>query len=487
MKNQKNLRKKILRVSLMIFTIALLVGGFFASSLPSELADFIYGSASLGGLAMAGIAGSVIEGGGTAGDGIATTQEVIAGTDHLDVYDLSKQVTMCRPEDAPLDQLMRKLGGDTPTKSQRFEFYRATQNDCIYTTHATAITGKGAAGGGFVLTLSANASDLLPNDVIAFENEAVLGHKWDYKGQVAAVAAVPLVVQILSKISATTYNAIVVNDNGEASYTVTIPASSNIFCIGNAQNETEVMSEAFNLLPLKDANYAQRFMKTVAESDYQAIIDKEVNWGLAQYRNASMYSLRSQIELAMLTGQMRLLDAHGDGKEIYFTGGFEHFIGDRVVDYDGIQPTLQDMQNLGKEVFSNTNGSAERYMFLSPTAMQKILAIPQLVPTGSNVTHLLQTVDAVDLKGEKIGFTIKKVDTGYGFINLVMHRGLTRRRDNTGYVVDIANIRRRVLDPLKVTTYDLEKLGKAKATANVLEECVGLEFQNMDTMQLVKF
>lgn len=486
MKKRKQFNLSFLKVSLIVFSIALLVGGLFSSYLPTELADLLFGNIGLGSLVAAvGIGGEVTTDGG-AGEGVATTTSVSEKAEELNKYDLDKQVIMCRPEDVPLDQLLRRLGGGSPSKSQRFEFYRATQNDSIYTTHATAITGKGKAGGGFVLTLDSAAYDLLPTDVIAFADESLLGYKWNHKGQVGATPEVPLVVYILKKLTPTTYDAIVINDNADVAYTVNIPANSIMFTIGNAQNETAVMTDAFNLLPVKDANYAQRFMKTVAESDYQAMIDKEVNWGIAQYRNASMYSLRSQIELAMFIGQMRLDDPKGDGHEVYYTGGFENFIGDRVTDYNGVQPTLQDMQTLGKEVFSNTNGSAERFMFLSPTAMQKILAIPQFIPTGSNV-NLLQTADAVDLKGEKIGFSVKKIDTGYGIINLVPHRGLTRRRENTAYVIDIANVRRRVVEKLAAKTYDLEELAISKSTAIVLSECVGLEFQNMDTMQLLKF
>lgn len=292
----------------------------------------------------------------------------------------------------------------------------------------------------------------------------------------------PILNTIVKKTNATTYEAIVVNQK-DASTAITIANNAQFFCIGNAKNEEDVLNEAYNLMPKKDANYAQRFMNLVSETDYQAIIDKEAEWGLEQYRLSSMYSFRTSIELSLFCGIRRVVENATQG-QVYFTGGLDDFLKNRVLASisKSTNLTLSDIQDWGKQVFTDSNGSSERYMFVSPNFMQKILAIPELYTANNTI---LRVTDAMDLANNKLGFSVRKLDTGYGIINLVLHKGLTGRRDNRGYIVDITNMRRRTLEPATAVTYDLEKLLIKKAKAIVLQECSGIEVQNIDTMGIV--
>lgn len=404
-------------------------------------------------------------------------------TQELNKFTVEKQVKWCRPDNAPLDQLLRMLNNNAETRSQRFEFYSATQNKKIYTV-ASAVAQASSDPIQFTLTMASSVDDLLEDDVLASADTTKAGYSFNaISGTViSSTPDVPLILQIVKKTNATTYEAIVVNQK-DASTAITIANNAQFFCIGNAKNEEDVLNEAYNLMPKKDANYAQRFMNLVSETDYQAMIDKEAEWGLEQYRLSSMYSFRTSIELSLFCGIRRVVENATQG-QVYFTGGLDDFLKNRVLASisKSTNLTLSDIQDWGKQVFTDSNGSSERYMFVSPNFMQKILAIPELYTANNTI---LRVTDAMDLANNKLGFSVRKLDTGYGIINLVLHKGLTGRRDNRGYIVDITNMRRRTLEPATAVTYDLEKLLIKKAKAIVLQECSGIEVQNIDTMGIV--
>ncbi|MDO5759963.1 MAG: hypothetical protein Q4Q06_02935 [Bacteroidota bacterium] len=423
-------------------------------------------------------------------------------TEELDVFDVEKQVKVCRPDNAPLDQLIRMESNSRPTKSQVFEFWSATQNDGKYTLSSNTSninSAKRTTGSGndipdvFQIELANEAYDLLPDDVLACGDITANGFARNYKNNLSRgnTPTTPLILQVVEKVDGKNYKVIVVNGDESTNSNATDLAINDktFFRIGTAKNEEDVLSEAFNLMPKKDGNFAQRYMKVVSESDYQAMIEKEANWGLEQYRSASMYAHRMEVELSQFIGQRRKITQSSDKGDVYFTGGFDDFLLDNVITHNlnlsSGSPTvltLQDVQEWGRRVFSNSNGGQERYMFVSPLFMQQILNIPQLMTANNTI---LRVTDAMDLKGQKLGFSIRKLDTGYGIINLVMHKALAGRRDYRGYIIDITNIRRRVLQSAIAKRVDLEAILKKKAKAIILEECCGLEIQNIDTMLLV--
>ena len=317
-----------------------------------------------------------------------------------------------------------------------------------------------------------------------------LGYHWGGSSVAPASATVPLIIQIVGKTAANEYKAIVVNDGGTG-ITITIPKGSTFFRIGNAKDELDVMNDAFNLMPKVDFNYAQRFMKVVSESDYQARIGKEATWGLEEYRRSCMYAFLSEIELSGFIGQRRLVQPYQDKGEVFYTGGAEDFLSiiasHNLTTGTGSSKTnnplkLADIQDWGRKVFSTINGSTERYMFVSPIFMQAILNIPELQSANNTI---LRVTDAVDLENKKLGFSIRKLDTGYGIINLVMHKGLAKRRDYRGYIFDLENIQRCILDPAQTRKVDLEEKLIKKANAYIIQECSGLKFQNVESMGMI--
>lgn len=477
--------KKSLKICLGIFSLILAVGAVFNYLFAPEndVLSFLFGSSTMS-LAMAGVTGRM------ASPRSQSVQDTLENTDtqELDRWDIEKQVTVCRPDNAPLDQLIRMESNTRATKSQVFEFWSATQNDGIYKISTGTATTElvGELPKDFTITLDAAASDLLVDDVLGCADIVTDGYSWSHRDIILnTTATVPMVIQIVDKVSATEYKAIFVNGNGGTPIQTVSLDGKTFFRIGNAKNEEDVLNEAYNLMPKKDGNYAQRFMKVCSETDYQALIEKEANWGLEQYRSASLYAHRMEVELSQFIGQRRHITPYSGKGEVYYTGGFDDFLKDRIsveTLTNGAALTLERIQEWGREVFSNSNGSAERYMFISPLFMQEILKVPQLMTANNSI---LCVTDAMDLKGEKLGFSVRRLDTGYGIINLVMHKGLAGRRDYRGYIIDTTNIRRRVLQSAIAKKVDLEEKLIKKANAIIIEECCGLEIQNADTMRII--
>lgn len=492
-----NKRLRILLGSLsIILTIGMILSYLF--SLNGEIVRLLFGGIGGGLLAMPLPTGTgTIPPTGTPTDPTTQTVEKTVSdpdTEELDQWDVDKKVLWKKADNAPLNCLTRRIRKTKNINSQVFKFWTSTQNDGIYETKAasgsnTVITAKGAEAGGFDLPLAVSASDLLKDDVLGMvidDTTKSLGYSWDEKGSLVSQSPlVPVIIQIVGKVDNSNYKAIVVNDKGGVNDTISIPMGSTFFRIGNAKDELDVMNDAFNLMPRIDANFAQRFMKVVSESDYQSRIGKEATWGLEDYKRACMYAFIHEIELSMFVGQRRTVRPYTDKGEVYYTGGFDDFLKGNVINHVLSSLTnlkLTDLQDWGRRVFTTTNGSAERYMFVSPLFMQRILAIPELMSANNTI---LRATDAMDLEGHKLGFSLRKLDTGYGIINLVMHKGLAGRRDYRGYIIDLENIQRCILDPAQTKKVDLEEKLIKKANAYIIEECSGLKIQNIDSMALV--
>ena len=492
---RKNIRF-VLGIFSLILTIGAVLGYIFAPD--NAVVEFLFGSTGLMAMALPAGVGTKPPTGTPTDPTTQTAEGTINDpeTKELDKWDVDERVLWARPDINPLNCLTRRLRKTKTINSQKFKFWTATQNEGIYTTDsANDITATSAQDGAFDLKLDANYNDLLIDDVLGMVLDMTsttpnLGYHWGGSSVAPASATVPLIIQIVGKTAANEYKAIVVNDGGTG-ITITIPKGSTFFRIGNAKDELDVMNDAFNLMPKVDFNYAQRFMKVVSESDYQARIGKEATWGLEEYRRSCMYAFLSEIELSGFIGQRRLVQPYQDKGEVFYTGGAEDFLSiiasHNLTTGTGSSKTnnplkLADIQDWGRKVFSTINGSTERYMFVSPIFMQAILNIPELQSANNTI---LRVTDAVDLENKKLGFSIRKLDTGYGIINLVMHKGLAKRRDYRGYIFDLENIQRCILDPAQTRKVDLEEKLIKKANAYIIQECSGLKFQNVESMGMI--
>lgn len=484
--------KKKLKILLGIFSMVLTIGAIFGYLFApdNELVAILFGNSTvLMAMALPVGAGTKPQTGTPTDPNTQTVEKTVNDPDtkELNIWDVDERVLWQRPDINPLNCLTRRVKKSKTINSQKFKFWTATQNEGIYVADSAAdITAKPAEDGGFDLLLAANYSDLLVDDVLGMvidDNTKALGYHWGNSTTAPTVATVPVIVQIVGKTAANNYKAVLINDGGTGK-TITIPKGSTFFRIGNAKDELDVMNDAFNLMPKVDFNYAQRFMKVVSESDYQARIGKEATWGLEEYKRACMYAFLQEIELSGFIGQRRVMQPYTDKGEVFYTGGAEDFLS--VIATHNLSSTttlkLSDIQDWGQKVFSTINGSTERYMFVSPKFMQQILNIPELQSANNTI---LRVTDAMDLENKKLGFSIRKLDTGYGIINLVMHKGLAKRRDYRGYIFDLENVTRCILDPAQTRKVDLEEKLIKKANAYIIQECSGLRFQNVESMGMI--
>lgn len=411
----------------------------------------------------------------------------------LDMWDVDDEVKMLRTSNNPLDTLIRYISDSLPADSQRVKFWSAKQNESLYKVAEEATAPE---KGTFTITLTAVADDLGTDDILSFKDVAIKGRSYEpANGSYSTENDVPLALQVvdkttvlLNKNNVTQITVIALNNDGNAN-AITIPAGAEMFGRGNAKNEEDVLSYEYHLRPQETYNFCQRYMKVISESKFQNKVKKEAKWSLQELKGAAAFAFRREIELTSFVGVRSIIKDSPTGTgEKYTAGGIEDFAKGRILDSvdTALNPlTFSSLQNWGKQLFASCNGSDERYAFASPNVMGRILAMFDEKNYGDNT--ILRVCDAVDLNNEKIGFSIKKIDTGYGYINLVLHRALADRRDKRLYFVDLDNIRRRVHTPAKITQYDLSKILRKNANAMILEECSCLEFLNPETMGYVDF
>lgn len=427
-----------------IMVLALVVGTVFSA-----------GASLLGvALAMSGVAGTV------------TTESAAAASPELLRPDISKVVSKIRPDDTPLDTMLREIGAGDKAESWKIDFYENTARSNSDTI-TVAITA-GAAG----------PRDLTVSNVTNWNVDDI-----GYLPDVYAVGSsgAKLRVQVIDKnIAAGTIRVIALNGSFPSGSQVAIVPSISltnsvraIYCIGNAKEETAAQTAAYQMMPSKTYNYCQVHMAQVEESVYEALQAKEVNYGLVDFKADSIYDMKMKADLTTLLGTRGHIYDPQTGKFKYFSGGLQYFATQKAVTYS-LGNTTTDVFSANKFIdiaeymFADTNGSSSRVWL----AGSKQLAAMMKVPT------IAKQVEAGNTE-IKFGVKFNVIDTAFGQFYLKLHKGLNLvGHSYDGFILDPTKIRRRELLPLNWKELKLEDAGISKVKAWRLEETFACEFRN---------
>jgi len=395
--------------------------------------------------------------------GTVDTETATAASGELLLTDISKVISQIRPDDTPLDTMLREIGAGDKAEAWKFEFYENTTRS-IGDLVKTAFTA-GAAG----------AKDLEVGNVTNWNVDDVI-----YVPSIFAVGSSgpKLRMQVIDKnISANTIQVIALNGTVSGNLTIvpSIADESPIYCIGNAKDETAAQTAAYQMLPGKTYNYAQVHMAQVEESVYQALHLKEVPYGLLEFKADSIYDLKMKADLASLLGTRQHRYDPKTGKMKYFSGGLIEFAG-KSLDYSKASTATNLLSgnkfiDWAESMFADNNGSSKRVLL----AGSKLIAGLMKVPTIQK---------QVEAKNTEIIFGVKYniIDTAFGQIGIKMHKGLNLvGHEYDGFILDPTKIRRRELLPMSWKELKLEDAGISKVKAWKLEDTFGCEFRNPGT------
>lgn len=461
-------KTKFLFMSIVTIICFVFIGTVY--SLDVSFTDILLNSIS--GVSYAAVAGAV------------TTQNIAAESSELLDNPLSQKITQIQPAKFPMDTIIRKVALHKKSRGWKPEWY-AVDSRTTTTQTALAIRASVDEGGDGVDSgsLADYDGDTTAPPTFAVKVDSVASINIDdnmmFDGILDAGTTsnptpyVYLQGHVIAKDTSTnTLTMMMLTDNGLIPND--IPIDTTLVRIGNAKLEVDAITTPFTVFPEKKFNYQQVHMNQVEESIYARLHEKEINWGMADYRAQSLYDLRRSFESTSFFGKRKRMTIDTDYK--YFSGGILNYIQQHY-NYTAGTITNSTIMGLSKQVFSGDAGSEKRFFFMGKDLVEafgKSEIVSKQIDAGS--TEVL------------FGITFNKIVTNFGVLLCIHHKlfdtvpGWTSR----GAIIDMTQIEKHVFTPMEVNQVDFRKTGIRKVTANILEETFCLGTRYPDTHCVVK-
>jgi hypothetical protein len=396
----------------------------------------------------------------TTTDGVAVVGKNGIAKPAMNKPSTSEKLAKIGWSNAPLDTFLRHIGKAT-SKSDTYQFYSVTARgvQCV-------------AAGGEIGAEDKNVAVSLTSGVHCLSKSGVLVVPTLNVGADAVTAATAAKKPLRLRINSVDYgkNIIYVTPLN-TKLKVTIPAGTILYRAGVACDQHIAMTEDPQATPTKDYNFCQRFLYTVSENMYQRMQEKEVEYGLNDYKDQALYDLRLDTEKAAFFGGgaedgENFVDADSNRRVLHMRGLLDFDIQDIERDGEDVDTFLNTVM---EKMFAVNNGSAERLMFYGA----------EFATALANCKWWQKQLEANKTDVEW-GVTWKIIESNFGTVRAVYDPALslTGPYSNCAFIVDPAHIRFVEQLPLTERKLDLQKAGISNTNDIVLEESVTLEVTN---------
>lgn len=378
---------------------------------------------------------------------------------------VSEKLAKIEPSRTPLDTLLRNIGSGK-TNSDQFEFYSVHARGLNATVESTTVEGdllsiKLKDG---CHCLSKDANVFVPS--LQVSNGAI--------ATASPLATDPLRLHIVDINYGTGYITAVV-----VSKKVTAAAAKAALTDGivlqryaSAKDQDAAISNDPMATPVKDVNYCQRNLCTISQNVYQALQDKEVEYGIAEFKAQALTDFRAQAEYAVIFGDApeggAIVDPNTQKRKLFMRG----LLSFDILKYVQGEEKVDEYLNIAmQKVFENNNGSEKRLLLYGPEFATSL--------ANSGVWQHQLEAGKTEVKW---GITWKVIESNFGTLMAIMHPGLgVAGYGKAAIVVDPANIRRIEQVPLTMENLDLKKAGIRNSEDVLLEESFTLEVTNPKT------
>jgi len=384
-----------------------------------------------------------------------------AASDTLYRPKISNVVSLVRPDQFPLDTILREVGivGDCP--SETYKFYSSAVRGVTDTMTAEHVQANVKSA---VIEIT-NAHIWLPDDIGVCPDITVDSAEFRFK--VMAVDTTGLTITILA-INGTGAGGV-----GTGAYVPALANATKITRIGNAKGELDAQNTPYANFLTDTENYVQIFMCQVEESLVSMAHNKEVEWNINDFKQDAIFDMRRMAELTMLFGypKLDLLDTIAQ-KKVNLMGGARHFITGEITyghDTAGTNATFNSWCNT---IFSGNNGSDRRYLFGGTDFMEWLMNIPFIEKRMAfNKTEAIA------------GIKFRVIDTIFGELYVRRHQAFS---DVNGWsynalVLDMPNVERRIRTPMQTKKLNLEETGVRMVESIRIHEAWTMAFRNPET------
>ena len=401
---------------------------------------------------------------GTVGTHVVNDAHTAATTQEINRPSVSKKLAKIGWSNAPLDTMLRNIGKGS-TNSDKFEFPSVSARDV-----------KCKVGGSAAVTLGTSAVDItLSEGVHCLSKSGVLVvPTYNVSNKAAGAtkngepATNPLMLHIVDVDYAN--NKIKVLPINATSGSIAV--ATEMYRSGIACDQDTAITDDPQAMPVKDYNYCQRFLCTISENAYQAMQDKDVEYGLNDFKEQAIFDFRLQSEAAAIFGGgavagENFIDPVTYKRKLHMRG---------VLDF-GIQslPATTDedvdayLNRVMESLFSVNNGSEERILLYGAGFATKL----------ANSKWWTKQLEANKTE-MKWGVTWKMVESNFGRLRGIMDPALSLfgPYKNCALVIDPAHLRVVEQVPMQERSLDLQKAGIRNSHDVVLEESITLELTN---------
>lgn len=380
---------------------------------------------------------------------------------------VSTKLSKLMPSNYPIDTFLRQIGKGS-TNSDKYEFYsivargvKAKLKEQSSAETDSPVTLKLSEG---IQSLSLDGDLLVPTYNVSTASGSPVATK-----VADGVAVRPLQLHIVGiDYGKKTIDVIGINAPAPA-----MDADTEIYRMASAKDQDAAISNDPMATPTKDFNFCQRNLCTISENAFQALQDKEIDYGMTEFKEQALYDFRYQAEITSIFGSTYhkgdLIDPNTQKRKLHMRGLMDFGIQTIA---RGAEETVEEFLNRSQQqIFSNNNGSEKRLLLYGPEFAT------ELANSGAWSKQLEAGKTEV-----KWGITWKTIESNFGTVLGLMHNTLGM----VGYgraaiLIDPANVRRIEQVPLSMQDLDLKKAGIRNSKDVLLEEAWTLEVTNPAT------
>ena len=379
---------------------------------------------------------------------------------------------------APLDTMLRNIGKGT-TKSDKYEFYSVAARgvECV-------VGGEGVTINNFStttdITLASGVDCLSKDGILLVPSINVVAEEVKALENGKKVAVKPLMLHIVD-IDYKNNGTITVMPLNASKGSATLAATAKMFRAGVACDQDVAKTDDPQAMPTKDYNYCQRMLCTVSENAYQRLQEKDVEYGLNDFKEQAIYDFRLQSEAAAIFGGgavagENFIDPNTRKRKLHMRGVLDFDI--QVIEAAKDMPIDEYLNVAMEKLFSVNNGSEERILLYGAGFATKL----------ANSKWWTKQLEANKTE-VKWGVTWKMVESNFGRLRAIMDPALSLFGDYTdcALVVDPRHLRVVEQVPLQENKLDLQKAGIRNSLDVVLEESITLELTNPKAHGLLMF
>ena len=441
-----------------------------ASILLAVVAMIAFGAIFGIGAAAYGVTVAVV---GTVVDGGTITQQGATGGDsyseseqYLDMREVERKVELYKPYQTPLLTLLSDKANKGTVKSWEHKYYAVDVRGMYATiSSATAISSG-------VTTLTVDDSSLFTkyNTVFIPAIKTATTGISSGRGLVGIITAFPASDQVTVKLL-----------NPGTTLANTDLAGLIVYRGGSAHNERAASTTPWGVLPETDYNYVQIFMEQVEETEYQKLMKKEADWGMADLKRMAIEDFKMQRERTFLNGLRAETNITVDGRQdrFYFCGGFLNDTGIPLKSNQTLA-SLEKSTVVGwiKDIFTGNNGANNRY-FLGGADMIEALEKIEV----DNKWILAKETTVIN------GIDMIKWRSHFGSLNVMYYEQLDLLgREKSAIVLDKDNI---VISDLEgkgfnVSPIDYKTSGIANVNAAKIEQASTMLIKNKPTHHIIE-